>query len=156
MRSGTFSILVFSRMCDSRFSATTYGARPTAVKPGRSSRPTESPAATSNGSPLIKPTARATASNTRHTIALTALAPTRHFNALQMAESPGSRLSLFPIRPYMERSMWTPTATFLLVLGAGAHHFAAFAQATRRSGARHRLSTETQLLASVAPSFRAG
>ena len=64
--------------------------------------------------------------------------------------------SLFRIRPYMERLMWIPTATFLLVVGAGDQHFAAFARATRRSGARHRLLTETPLLASVAASFRAG
>ena len=64
---------------------------------------------------------------------LTALAPTRHFNAPQMAASRGKALSLFRIRLYTGASTWIPTATFLLVVGLGAQHFAVCAPATRRS-----------------------
>ena len=63
---------------------------------------------------------------------------------------------VIPNSPIYGTLMWTPTATSLLVVGAGEQHFAAFARATHRSGARHRLLTEAPLLASVAPSFRAG
>src|SRR5437660_248989 len=80
---------------------------------GSSSHTTEALEATRNGSLSIRPTDRATVSNTRQTIALTAHSAPRHSNAPQMAGSPGSRLSLFQIRPYMERWMWTPTAMFL-------------------------------------------
>ena len=80
-----------------RFTVTICGARPTAVKPGRSSRPTEARAAIRHGLRSIRLTDRGTGSNTRSTIALTALAPTRHFNAPQTAASPGSRLSIFQI-----------------------------------------------------------
>src|SRR6476660_1492873 len=126
-------------------------------KPGRSCRPTGSRvAAISSGSRLIGPTGRDTGFNTRQTMAPTALAAASNSSAPRTAGPRGNRLSLFQIHPYMERSMWTRMATFLLVVGAGAQRFAVFAQATRRSEARRPLLTETQLLASVAASFRAG
>ena len=74
MRRAIFSISVCNPLGQhKRFTVTICGARPTAVKPGRSSRPTEARAATRHGSRLIRLTGRATASNTRHTIALIAL-----------------------------------------------------------------------------------
>src|SRR6478735_2206668 len=156
MRSVNFFISACNRMCSSRFSVTTCGARPMVVKPGRSCRPTGAGvAAISSGSRLIGPTGRDTGFNTRQTMALTALAAASNSSAPRTAGQRGNRLSLFQIHPYMERSMWTRMATFLLVAGAGAQRFAVFVQATHRSQARHRLLIETQLLASVAPSFRA-
>src|SRR5215471_7553029 len=144
-------------MCSSRFSVTTYGARRMVVKAGRSCRPTGArAAATNSGSLSTRPTARVTGFNTRRTTALIALAAAFNSSAPRTEGQHGNRLSLFQILPFMERSMLILMATFLSVVGAEARHFAVFAQATRRMGAKHRLLTETQLLASAAPSFRAG
>ena len=144
-------------MCSSRFFATTCGAQPVAVNRGHCSLASKARAvATSNGSQSTKPMGRGTASNTRQTTVSTVAAAACNFSVLQTVELPGRHRLPFLTRPSTERSMWIRMATFLLVVGAGDQHFAASARATRRSGARRRLLTETPLLASVAASFRAG
>ena len=72
------------------------------------------------------------------------------FNAPPTAGLPGSRLSIFQMRPYTGLSMWIPTATFSLVVGLEAQDFAVCARAMHRSQARHPLLTETPLLTLVA------
>src|SRR5947207_8631854 len=67
-----------------------------------------------------------------------------------MAVLRGKARWLFRTRPYTGPLMWIPTATFSLAVGPEAQDFAACARATRRSEARHRLLTETPLLALVA------
>ena len=100
MRQGIFSISVSSRMCNSPFFATTCGARQTAANPGRCCLAREArAAATSNGSPSIRPLARGMASNTSQTTALTVAAAACNFNVLPTAGSPGRRQSLFPMGP---------------------------------------------------------
>src|SRR5215470_7175887 len=144
-------------MCSSRFSVTTYGARRMVVKAGRSCRPTGArAAATNSGSLSIRPTDRDTGFNIRQTTALIARAAVSNSSGPPTEGQRGNRLSLFQILPFMERLMLILMATFLSVVGAEARHFVVFAQATRRTGAKHRLLTGTQLLALAAPSFRAG
>ena len=60
-----FYLSLQSHVANSRFSVTICGARPTAVKPGRSSRPTEARAAIRHGLRSIRLTDRGTGSNTR-------------------------------------------------------------------------------------------
>jgi len=157
MRSVNFFISACNRTCRSRFFVTTCGARPMVVKTGRSCRPIEAAGeATSNGSLSIRRTVRDMDFNTRQTMALTALEAASNSSAPRTAGPRGNRLLLFQIPPYMEPSMWIRMATFSLVAGAVAQHFAVFVQATLRSEAKHPLLTETQLLALAASSFRAG
>src|SRR6476646_2581148 len=150
MRQGNSFISAFNRTRNSRFTVTTFGARPTAVKPGRNSRPTEARAAIKHGLRSIGLTDRGTGSNTKSTIALTALSPARHSNAPQTAALRGKVPLLFRTRPYTDRLMSIPTATFSLVVGLEAQDFAVCARATHRSQARHPLLTETPLLTLVA------
>src|SRR4029077_18440748 len=100
MRQANFFISAFNPTRNSRFTATTFGAPPTAVKHGRSSRPTEARAAIRNGLQSIGLTDRGTGSNIKSTIALTALSPARHFNAPQTAALRGKVPLLFRTRPY--------------------------------------------------------
>ena len=127
---------------DSPFFATIFGARQTVVKPGRNCKPTKAPAAaTRNGSPSIRLTARAMVSSTRPTTALTAAAVAWNSSAPPTAASPGRVQLTFPMGLCTERSMWTRTATCLS--GArGTRRFTASARAMRRSGARRQLLIE--------------
>src|SRR5262245_51862649 len=138
MRLGTFSISVCNQPGQiKRFTVTICGVRPTAVKPGSSSHPTEARAAIRHGLRSIGLTVRGTVSNTRYTIVPTVLARARHSNAPQTAALRGKALSLFRTRLYTELLTSIPTATCLLVVGPEAQDFAACARVMHRSEARH-------------------
>src|SRR6266478_7837985 len=152
MRQAISSISVFSRMYNSHFSATTCGARQTAVNPGRCCLAREEEVvATRSGSLSIRRPALGMASNTSQTTALTVAAAAWNFNVLPTAGSPGRRRLIFLIRLYTERSTWTLTATCLSAAKETAGSFASD-RALPRSGARHQLLTEAPPLTLVASS----
>src|SRR5207247_8208996 len=94
--------------------ATICGAPQTTANPGHFSQVSKAPAAaTRNGSPSIRPTARGMASNTRQTTALTVVAAACNFNAAPTVGSHGRRRLVFLTGLYTERSTWTLMETCL-------------------------------------------
>src|SRR5438132_5216112 len=139
----------FTSTCFRHF-VRTCTARPTAVNPGQSYKPTDSRAgATSSGSRLIRPEARATDFNTSQATALTVAAAACNSNAPPTAGSPGRLPSLFLTSPQTEHLMWTPMVTFSSAAKDSAR-FIACARATRRSAIRHLHSTRLRRLTWVA------
>src|SRR5262245_40947453 len=103
----------FTSACFKHFVKTCTG-QPTAVNPGWSfSPPGWRVAATSNGSPSIRPAVRGTDSNISLATEQIVAAAGSNFNGRPTAELPGRLRSLFQPGQQTGRSMWTPTVISL-------------------------------------------